>query len=141
MLDVVFEHDAPHCAVAGLLAESVEEVGIIEMGLILADVAEKLVDAAAVGRRHRAFVAASPFAEHSGGVAVVLHYLRQNHMIGVVGLLSNHSIVYTLAIVDGACMCPILLVAAHCCVSAVLTGHQACARRCAHRAAGVGLRE
>lgn len=59
VLDVLIQNNAFHGLVARRTAVGIEEVGIVEMCLKLADVAIKLINAALIGRRNRTFVAAS----------------------------------------------------------------------------------
>ena len=136
---ILLQHFALHAVVARAAAVTIQEVGIVEVGLELADVAIELVDAALVGRRVRAFVAARPFAKHTRGVAVVLENFGDNHVVGVVGLLAHAGVVRVCAVLHRAC--PILLVGAHMGVARVLSCHEAGARRSRNGAARIGLRE
>ena len=137
--DVVFQDDAGHGRVACGPAVTVQEVRVVEVSLKLAHVTEVFVHAALVGSGGRAFVAARPFAEHAGGIAVLLHDFRQDDVLRVVGFLSRHGIFLVLSVPHLAA--PVFLVASHVAVSAVLAGHQAGARRSTHGTSGVGLGE
>lgn len=137
--DILVERDPHRGRVAQSRVVAVQEVGIVEVRLKLADVTEELVDPTLVGGRDRTFVTAGPLAEHTGRVAIVLHHLGQDHMIGVVGVLSYHGIVGIDAITHLAALGPILLVATHLAVSRVLPRHDAGPRRGAHGTARIGL--
>ena len=136
---VLLQHLAHHGRVAPRAAEPVEEVGVVEVGLELADVAEELIYAALVGRAHRAFVAAGPLAELCCGVSSVLHDLGQHHVGRVERMLSGDGIFMVLAIHDIAA--PVLAVASDGTVTRVLACHQRCSAGCADGAAGISLRE
>ena len=137
--DVLFQYLAHHGGVAHGTAEAVEEVGIIEVGLILADVAVVLVHAALVRGGDGALVAAGPLAEHAGGVSVAFHHFGQDDVARVIGLLARDGVVFVPAVHH--LPLPVFLVAAHVSVAGVLSGHQGGARRCADRASGIGLGE
>ena len=130
--------------VATRTTEFVQEVGIIGVGFKLADVAIIFVDAALVGRRSGVFVAASPFAKHTRGVAVLLEDFRQNLVVHIIGFLSCPAFgkisVATIE-VGHILAAPVFLVAAHVGVSAVLPSHERCARRSRHWTSGISLRE
>lgn len=135
-------HDHPSDgSVTGGAGIAVEKVGIVEMGLKLADVAVVLVHAAFVGRGPRALVAAGPFAEHARAVAVVLHYLGQDDVRAVIGLLPHHGVVGVVPVPDRPGLGPVLPVAPDPCVARVLPRHQARPRGGADGTARVSLRE
>ena len=139
VFDVLLQNDPDNLRIAGRTAVAVHEVGIIEVGLELADVAVVLVDAALVGCGDRTLVTAGPLAEHAGRVAVALHNLRKDDVVGVIGLLSRDGILPVLPIHHLAA--PILAVAADMPVARVLPGHQRRPRGGTHRTSGIGLRE
>ena len=124
MLDVLIQNYALHGLVARRTAIGVEEVGIVEMRLKLADVAIKLIDAAFIGRRNRTFIAASPLTEHSRGVAIVFENFGNDDVGGVVRFLTNKGIVGVVTILHGVVVGPIFLVASHVGVSRMLTRHE-----------------
>lgn len=144
VLDVFLEDNAVRLGVAGRTAEGVEEVGIVGVRFELANVAEILVDASFVGGGSRRFVTARPLAEHTGGVAVGLEDFGENLVIHVIGFLSGPSFfevgVLPIEILDGL-VAPILFVAAHVGMAAVLSGHEGCAGGSRHGATGIGLGE
>ena len=135
--DVVFQDDAGHGGIACGPAVTVQEVRVVEVRLKLAHIAEVFVHAALVGSGGRALVAACPFAEHAGGIAILLHDFRQDDVLRVVGFLSRYGIFLVLPVPHFAA--PVLLVTSHVAVSAVLAGHQTGARRSTYGASGVCL--
>ena len=144
VLDVFLEDNAVRLGVAGRTAEGVEEVGIVGVRFELTNVAEILVDTSLVGGGCRRLVTARPLTEHTGGVAVGLEDFGENLMIHVIGFLTGPSFfevgVLPIEILDGL-VAPILFVAAHMGVSAVLSGHEGCAGGSRHGATGIGLGE
>lgn len=141
VLYVLVQDDAPNGCVAFRTGVAVEEIGEIEMGLILANVAVKLVNAPLVGSGSRAFVAPSPFAEQACGVAIVFENFGQNDVGGVVGLLSHDGVVLVLAIGDEGRLRPVFPIATNMGVSCVLTGHESGTRGRTHGRTSVGLSE
>ena len=139
ILDVLFQHLALHSGIARRTAVAVEEIGEIEVGLELADIAVELINAATVGRGGGAFVATGPFAKHTGGVAVVAEDFGQDDVGGVVRFLAHDGIVGVVAIADAAA--PIFLVGPDVGVTGVLACHEGGTRRCRHGAAGIRLGE
>ena len=113
VLRVLRQFDAYGLRVAAARTVTVQEVRVILVRHVLADVAVVLVDTAFVGRGARAFVAARPFAEHARGVAVVLHDFGQYLVLRGVRLLAHNAVLRAHAILHRA-VGPILLVAAHC---------------------------
>ena len=124
VVDVLVERHAAHALVAARAAVFVEEVGVVEVCLELADVAVELIDAALVGRGGRALVAAGPFAEHARGVALLLEDFGNDDVVHVVRLLPHHGVVGVAAVHHGAGVAPIFLIAAHVGVAGVLPGHE-----------------
>lgn len=139
VLDVLLEHLPDDAGVAFLLAVPVEEVGIIEVGHVLADISVELIDAALLRCGDRSLVAAGPLAEEGGGVALVFHDLGQDDMVGIVGLLACDGIFIVTSIADASR--PELLVAAYEGVARVLSRHEGRTGRRTYRTAGIGLRE
>ena len=137
--DVVFQNHAADGRITCGTAVGVQEVRVVEVRLKLAHVAEVFVHAPLVGSRGRTLVAAGPFAEHPGGIAVLLHDFRQDDMLWVIRLLSGHGILLVLSVPHLAE--PVFLVASHVSVSAVLSGHDGGARRGTDGASGVCLRK
>ena len=76
VLHILLHHLAHSGRVAQSTTIAIEEIGVVEMCLELADIAVELIDAALVGSGDGAFVAAGPFAKLTGGVAVGFHNLR-----------------------------------------------------------------
>jgi len=111
------------------------------MGLELADVAEELVDAALVGRRFRTFIATGPFAKLSRTVACCLHDFGNDNVCCVQRMLAHPGKVCVLSVVHRILVVPILLVAPHGAVPAVLSRHQRSTRGSADGTAGIGLHE
>ena len=124
VLDVLIQNNAFHGLVARRTAVGIEEVGIVEMRLKLADVAIKLIDAAFIGRRNRTFIAASPLTEHTRGVAIVFEDFGNDNVGGVVRFLTNKGIVGVVTILHGVVVGPIFFVASHVGVSRMLTRHE-----------------
>ena len=137
--DVVFQNHTADGRITCGTAVGVQEVRVVEVRLKLAHVAEVFVHAPFVGSRGRTLVAAGPFTEHAGGIAVLLHDFRQDDMLRVIRLLSGHGILLVLSVPHLAQ--PVLLVASHVSVSAVLSGHDGGARRGTDGASGVCLRK
>ena len=110
----------------------------------MANVAIELIDSALVGGGDRRLVAARPLTEHTDGVAVGFKDFGENLVIHIIGFLSGPSFfevgILTVEIGDGL-VAPILFVAAHVGVSAVLSGHERGARGGRHWATGIGLGE
>ena len=141
ILDVFLHCHTHDSRVACRLAVAVQEIRIIQVCLKLADISIELVNATFVGRRNRPFVAAGPLAEHAGSIAVILHNLRQNHMVGVVWMLTDNGIILIFAIHHCRHIFPIFFIAAHFTMSAVLTSHKSGTRRSTYRTAGISLGE
>ena len=144
VLDIFLENDTMGLGVAGRTAEGVEEVGIVGVRFELANVAKVLVDASLVGGRDRRLVASRPFSEHTGGVAVGFEDFGEDLVIHVIRFLPRPAVfkIGVLPIeIGNVLVAPILFVAAHVGVSAVLPGHERCARGGGDGAAGVGLGE
>ena len=139
--DVLVHHHTDSGRIPQRTAVAVQEVGVVQVRLELADVAVELVDAPLLGCRDRTFVAARPLAEHAGGVALVLQNLGQDDMAGVIRMLAHDTVVTVLAVHHDGSVPPVLLVAPHLAMAGMLAGHEAGTRRGADRTAGVGLRE
>ncbi len=60
-------------------------------------------------------------------------------MVRIIGMLSNYGEVLVDTILHHRDITPVLFIATHLTVAAVLTGHKRSARRSAHRASGIGL--
>ena len=130
--------------VATRTTKFVQEIGIIGVGFKLADIAIILVDAALVGRRSGTLITACPFTKHPRGVAIGFEDFGQNFVVHIIGFLSCPALceVSVLAIkIRHILSAPILFVAAHVGVSAVLTRHKRCTRGCRHRTSGISLCE
>ena len=141
MLDVLFHCDADDLGVIAALAVTVEEVGIVQMGLKLADETVIFVNAALVGGGGGTFIAAGPFSEHACGIAVVFHDLGKNDVLRSVRFLAYNGIILVHSVIDHGRFVPVFLVAAHVGVAGMLSCHKCCAGRGAYRTAGIGLRE
>ncbi len=141
MVYVVFKHNTHYSGIALQFAVAVEKIGIVEMSLKLAYVSEEFVHTAFVGSRYRAFVAACPFSEHAGRVAVAFHIFGQYDMTGVVWFLAHYRIVGVSSVHYGVGLRPIFPVAAHMAVAGVLACHQRCTRWGAYRRSCVCLCE
>ena len=128
VVDVLVERHAAHALVAARAAVLVEKVGVVEVGLELADVAIELIDAALVGRGGRTLVAARPLAEHARSVALLLEDFGNDDVVHVVRLLSHHGVVGVAAVHHGAGVAPIFFIAANVGVACVLPGHERGAR-------------
>ena len=63
-----------------------EEVGIVKVGLELAEIAVIFVDATLFRGGVGAFIAAGPFSEHAGCVTFGLEDFRDDYVVSVVSL-------------------------------------------------------
>lgn len=142
--DVFVEHDAMRGRVAFGAREGVEEIGVVGVRLVLADEAEKLVEAASVRQAVRTFVAPCPFAEKPRGIARTMENFAQDGAIGEIRLLSRpavgHFAVAAIETVDKMPP-PVFAIAAHVSVARVLSRHQASTRWGRHGTPRVGLCE
>ena len=127
VLNVLLQHFAHHGRVAARAAVAVEKIGKVQMCLKLAYVAVELVDAATVGRRDAAFIAAGPFPEEGGAVACALEQFGKNRHCRVIRLLTYHGEVGVLPV--GHLPAPVLLVAPDVRVARMLSRHKARSRR------------
>ena len=117
VLCVLRELDTAYTFVTPRAAVLIQEVGIVGVSLELADETVVFVDAAFVGRRFRALVAAGPLAEHTRGVAVLLHDFGQDDVVRVIGFLADEIIVLADAVLDHGTVPPVFLVTADVCMS------------------------
>ena len=111
------------------------------MSLELADIPVELIHPTLVGSRYRALIPSGPFSEHTGGISVLLHDLRQDNMVGIIRLLTHYRPVLILTIIHYRGILPVFTVASHMSVARMLSCHQGSARRSADRTAGIGLGE
>ena len=128
VLDVLIQNNALHGLIARRTTVGIQEVGIVEMRLKLADVAIELINAALIGGGNRTFVATSPLTEHTRGIAIIFENFGNDNVGGVVWLLSNKGIVRVVTILHGVVVGPIFFVASHVGVSRMLTRHETGAR-------------
>ena len=103
VLHVVLQHDARHGCIAHVGIIAIKEIGEIEVGLKLTDVAKEVGDAALVGRADRTFVAARPFPKHTYAIALATEYLGQDDVGRVVGLLTYNREIFASAIPHARC--------------------------------------
>ena len=105
-----------------------EELGEVVVGVVLAEVAEEVIEAMVAGQAAFGFadVAEAPFADERGGVAGLLEDAGHGEILGAQGLGERISRAG---------------VAAHAGVAVVLAGHEDAPRRGADRGAGVELGE
>ena len=141
VLDVLIQNNALHGLVARRTTVGIQEIGIVEMRLKLADVAIELIDTALIGGGNRTFITASPLTEHTRGVAIIFEDFGNDNVGGVVRFLSNKGVVGVVTILHGVVVGPIFFVASHVGVSRMLTRHETGARRSRNGATSVGLRE
>ena len=60
------------------------------MSLKLTDITVVFVYPPFVGSGTGAFVTSGPFAEHTCGIAVIFHYLRQDYVVGIIRVLPHY---------------------------------------------------
>ena len=94
------------------------------MGLELTDVAEIFVYPAFVRSGAGTFITSRPFAEHTGGISVLFHYLGQDNVIGVIRMLTDYCILLVVAIHYCGGVRPIFLVAPYFAMSCMLSCHK-----------------
>ena len=87
--DVFVQHQSADSGISTLTAVFVEEIGIIQVCLELANIAKELINATLVGGRLRAFVATSPFAKHSCSITLPFQDFWYNDVVGIVWQLSH----------------------------------------------------
>ena len=141
IFDILFHHNTYDTRIAQRLAITVQEIGIIEVGLKLTDISVIFIDSPFIRSGHRTFVPPCPFAKHAGSISVIFHDLRQNDMFRIIRVLSDNREFFIIAIHHRRCLSPILFIATYFTMSGMLSGHQRRTRRCAHRTSGIGLRK
>jgi hypothetical protein len=94
------------------------------VGLELTDIAEIFVYPAFVRSRAGTFITSRPFAEHTGGISVLFHYLGQDNVIGVIRMLTHYRELFVVAIHHCGCIRPIFLVAPYFAMSCMLSCHK-----------------
>src|SRR3712207_675040 len=111
------------------------------MGLILTDIAKEFIHTSLIGGRHRALIATAPLPKHARAIAFIFHYLGQNDMGGVVGVLPRHTVIFILPIHNDRALTPIFLITSYLGMPRVLACHHTGPRRRAHRSSGISLRK
>ena len=99
----------------------------------------KLINTPFVGSRNRTFISSCPFTEHTGSITVILHYLGNDYVFGVIRMLSHHWIFFVITIHHDGSVTPILFISTHFTVTGMLSCHKRSTGRCTDRTSWISL--